>query len=181
METIAIGVGMFVFLVLMMVVVLMLAKAKLVASGDVNVVINADPEKTLTTAGGSTLLNTLAAHKIFIPSACGGKGSCGVCKVDVVSGGGAMLPTEYEFERAIRAALSEMLAVDGELEMETRYAACCGDIALLSNAWRLTGTDADGAPVELSGQTSEVARRQPNGRWLLIVDHPWGGGADENG
>ena len=84
-------------------------------------------------------------------------------------------------KRAIRAALSEMLAVDGELEMETRYAACCGDIALLSNAWRLTGTDADGAPVELSGQTSEVARRQPNGRWLLIVDHPWGGGADENG
>jgi uncharacterized protein (TIGR02246 family) len=83
-------------------------------------------------------------------------------------------------KRAIRAALSEMLAIDGELEMETRYAARCGDIALLSNAWRLTGTDADGAPVELSGQTSEVARRQPNGRWLLIVDHPWGGGADEN-
>jgi len=82
---------------------------------------------------------------------------------------------------AIRAALSEMLAVDGELEMETRYAACCGDIALLSNTWRLTGTDADGAPVELSGQTSEVARRQPNGRWLLIVDHPWGGGTDESG
>ncbi len=94
METIAVGVGMFVFLVLMMVIVLMLAKAKLVNSGDVQIMINGDPEKTITTAGGGTLLGSLAENKIFIPSACGGKGSCGVCKVDVVSGGGAILPTE---------------------------------------------------------------------------------------
>ncbi|MEQ8981354.1 MAG: NADH:ubiquinone reductase (Na(+)-transporting) subunit F, partial [Deltaproteobacteria bacterium] len=94
MQTIGIGVAMFVFLVLMMVVVLMLAKAKLVTSGAVKIGINGDPDKTITTNGGGTLLGSLAEHKIFIPSACGGKGSCGVCKVDVVSGGGAMLPTE---------------------------------------------------------------------------------------
>jgi Na+-transporting NADH:ubiquinone oxidoreductase subunit F len=48
----------------------------------------------LTVPSGGTLLSTLAAQKIFIPSACGGKGSCGVCKVKVVNGGGAILPTE---------------------------------------------------------------------------------------
>jgi uncharacterized protein (TIGR02246 family) len=82
---------------------------------------------------------------------------------------------------AIRAALSEMLALDGELELETRYAAACGDIALLSNSWRLTATGGDGEPIELCGQTTEVARRQPNGRWLLIVDHPWGAVTDDGG
>ncbi|MCB1746575.1 MAG: SgcJ/EcaC family oxidoreductase [Gammaproteobacteria bacterium] len=75
----------------------------------------------------------------------------------------------------LREFFADLLALDVELELETRYAARCGDIALLSNAWRLTGTDADGQPLERSGQTTEVARRQPNGRWLLIVDHPWGG------
>ncbi|MGE0485241.1 MAG: SgcJ/EcaC family oxidoreductase [Gammaproteobacteria bacterium] len=75
----------------------------------------------------------------------------------------------------LREFFTQLLALDVELELVTRYAARCGDIALLSNAWRLTGNDADGRPLERRGQTTEVARRQPNGRWLLIVDHPWGG------
>ena len=58
------------------------------------ILINDDPENSIKTPAGSTLLNTLAANGIFIPSACGGKGTCGVCKVDVHSGGGSMLPTE---------------------------------------------------------------------------------------
>ena len=92
MSTILLGVFMFTFVILALVAVLTFAKNKLVASGDVDIVIN--DEKTLKVPAGSTLLNTLADNKIFIPSACGGKGSCGVCKVDVLEGGGAMLPTE---------------------------------------------------------------------------------------
>jgi Na+-transporting NADH:ubiquinone oxidoreductase subunit F len=72
----------------------MVARSKLVATGDVSIVINDDPDQALETSAGSTLLGTLAANQIFIPSACGGKGSCGVCKVTVTEGGGAMLPTE---------------------------------------------------------------------------------------
>jgi Na+-transporting NADH:ubiquinone oxidoreductase subunit F len=81
-------------MILAQVLVLLFAKSKLVASGDVTITINEDPDKALTTRAGSTLLNTLAENGIFIPSACGGKGTCGVCKVDVVEGGGALLPTE---------------------------------------------------------------------------------------
>jgi Na+-transporting NADH:ubiquinone oxidoreductase subunit F len=94
MATIGFGVVAFTGLVLALVLVLMLAKRRLVPSGEVRVVINDDPEKTLVTQSGGTLLGTLAAEKIFIPSACGGKGSCGVCKVKVDSGGGSILPTE---------------------------------------------------------------------------------------
>lgn len=94
MGTVLLGVLLFTFIVLTLVVLLMVAKAKLVPSGDVSIVINEDPSNKLVVKSGSTLLNTLADNKIFIPSACGGKGSCGVCKVTVTDGGGAMLPTE---------------------------------------------------------------------------------------
>ena len=94
METIGLGVFMFTAVILLLVAVLMLAKSKLVASGNVTIVINDDPDRAIRTHAGSTLLTTLAENKIFIPSACGGKGSCGMCKVDVLEGGGSMLPTE---------------------------------------------------------------------------------------
>jgi Na+-transporting NADH:ubiquinone oxidoreductase subunit F len=94
MTTIILGVAVFVLVIVALVLVLMVAKSKLVESGDVTITINDDPEKAITTPAGSTLLNTLSAEKIFIPSACGGKGTCGVCKVDVIEGGGTLLPTE---------------------------------------------------------------------------------------
>jgi len=94
MLTIIVGVTAFVVLVLLMVAVLMGARAKLVKSGDVLVFVNDDPAKTLHAKAGGTLLSTLAEQKIFIPSACGGKGTCGVCKVEVIEGGGTLLPTE---------------------------------------------------------------------------------------
>lgn len=94
MLTITTGVVAFLALILALVALLLVARSKLVASGNVTITVNDDPSRSLTVPSGSTLLNTLANQQIFIPSACGGKGSCGVCKVEVHSGGGALLPTE---------------------------------------------------------------------------------------
>ena len=85
---------MFTFTIVALVGLLMMARRQLVATGDVTITVNGDPEKALCTSAGSTLLGTLAANRIFIPSACGGKGSCGVCTLKVTDGGGAILPTE---------------------------------------------------------------------------------------
>jgi Na+-transporting NADH:ubiquinone oxidoreductase subunit F len=93
-STIFMGMVMFTVVILSMVIVLMFARKRLVSSGDVTILINDDPDKAIKTHAGNTLLNVLADQKIFIPSACGGKGSCGVCTVKVHEGGGAMLPTE---------------------------------------------------------------------------------------
>ncbi|MBJ18611.1 MAG: NADH:ubiquinone reductase (Na(+)-transporting) subunit F [bacterium] len=94
METIIIGVVGFTVVILALVLILMAARSQLVQSGDVKILINDDPDKALIAAAGSTLLNTLANNQIFIPSACGGQGTCGVCRVKVNEGGGSILPTE---------------------------------------------------------------------------------------
>ena len=94
MVTVALGVFMFTFTIVSLVGLLMAARSRLVSTGDVNITINDDPDRALCTHTGSTLLGTLAANSLFVPSACGGKGSCGVCKVTVLDGGGAVLPTE---------------------------------------------------------------------------------------
>lgn len=73
-----------------------------------------------------------------------------------------------------RAALAGFLALKGRIRLETRHLLRNGDLALLSNAWRLEATDPQGAPLVLTGRTSEVARRQPDGRWLYVIDHPNG-------
>lgn len=95
--TIGFSMFMFTFMILAFVAVLIVAKTKLVSAGNVRIVVNGDSEHALNVAGGGTLLGALAEQKIFIPSACGGKGSCGVCKVRVLEGGGAFLPTEKNF------------------------------------------------------------------------------------
>ena len=94
MTTILMGVAIFFLTIIGLVVVLMVARTKLVPSGAVKIFVNGDDANTIETQAGSTLLNTLSAQGIFIPSACGGKGTCGVCTVHVHEGGGAMLPTE---------------------------------------------------------------------------------------
>lgn len=94
METIILGVVAFNVLLVALVAVLLVAKSKLVNTEEVTITVNEDPANTLKIQAGDTLLNALSANKIFIPSACGGKGSCGVCKVHVHHGGGALLPTE---------------------------------------------------------------------------------------
>jgi len=88
------GIVLFTAVTLALVALLLVAKRRLVAHGDVSIVINDDPANVLKVPAGGTLLGTLAEHKIFIPSACGGKGACGVCEVVVREGGGDLLPTE---------------------------------------------------------------------------------------
>ena len=82
----------FLIVILLLVIILLVAKRFLSPSGEVVVVLNG--EKELTTEPGGTLLNTLSANNIFLSSACGGKGSCGQCKCQVIDGGGEILPTE---------------------------------------------------------------------------------------
>ncbi|RMH22597.1 MAG: NADH:ubiquinone reductase (Na(+)-transporting) subunit F [Acidobacteria bacterium] len=122
MTTIALGVFMFTFVILSLVTVLLVARRYLVPAGEVSITINDDPDKSLVVPAGGTLLNTLAANQIFIPSACGGKGSCGVCKVKVVDGGGAMLPTELSHisrgEAREGCRLSCQVKVKGDMKIE---------------------------------------------------------------
>jgi len=91
---IILGVSMFTTIVTLLVLVILFAKSKLVSSGEVTISINGDPTKAVKTAAGGKLLGALADQGIFIPSACGGGGTCGQCRVDVHSGGGDILPTE---------------------------------------------------------------------------------------
>lgn len=84
----------FVVIILILVFMLNLAEKKLLPQGEVKILINDDDEKSPTVKPGSTLLNTLSNENIFIPSACGGGGTCGLCKVQVEAGGGQILPTE---------------------------------------------------------------------------------------
>lgn len=88
------GVVAFTAIILLLVLVLLFSQSKLVQSGPVNLVINGDKEHAIIIAAGSTLLSTLSSQKIFLPSACGGGGTCAMCKCQVNSGGGDVLPTE---------------------------------------------------------------------------------------
>ena len=121
---IILGVSMFTAIVLALVLVILFAKSKLVSSGDVTININGDPEKAVTTAAGGKLLGALADQGIFIPSACGGGGTCGQCRVDVHSGGGDILPTEQghitkrEAKDGCRLACQVAVKQDMEIEVE---------------------------------------------------------------
>lgn len=86
----------FLVVTLSLVAVLLYAKKKLMPSGNVKLSINGG-EREIDTPAGSTLLTTLGENGIFLPSACGGGGSCGMCKCQVVEGGGEILPTEVNF------------------------------------------------------------------------------------
>jgi Na+-transporting NADH:ubiquinone oxidoreductase subunit F len=92
MNTIILGVVMFTVVVFALVLVILFARSKMVSTGDVSIEING--EKTITVPAGGKLLQTLSEGGLFLPSACGGGGSCAQCKCVVNDGGGSMLPTE---------------------------------------------------------------------------------------
>mmetsp|Transcript_9812 Transcript_9812/g.13526 ORF Transcript_9812/g.13526 Transcript_9812/m.13526 type:complete len:435 (+) Transcript_9812:5-1309(+) len=80
--------------ILLLVLILLYAQSKLVQSGDVKIIVNGDEANPIVTPAGSTLLNTLSGEKVFLPSACGGGGTCAMCKCTISEGGGDVLPTE---------------------------------------------------------------------------------------
>ena len=95
-NTILAAILVIVVVTLILVALLLFIKIKLTPSGTVKIDIN-DGKKVLDVPQGGSLLNTLAEQKIFLPSACGGKGNCGQCKCQVLEGGGSILPTEVGF------------------------------------------------------------------------------------
>ena len=116
------GVGMFIAIVLALVFIIMFAKSKLVPEGDVQILVNGDPEKAITASPGGKLLGALADSGIFVSSACGGGGSCGQCHVHIKSGGGEILPTELDHISKRDAKdglrLSCQVAIKQDMEIE---------------------------------------------------------------
>ena len=92
MNLILASIGVFLTIILLLVIILLVAKKYLSPSGNVNITING--KDTVSVEQGSSLLNTLSAQGIYLSSACGGKGSCGQCKCQVVEGGGEILDSE---------------------------------------------------------------------------------------
>ena len=94
MDTFIFGVAAFSLVGLFIVGVLLIARSQLVSSGAVKIIVNGDESQAIEAKSGGTLLATLADQKIFIPSACGGGGTCAQCLVNIDEGGGELLPTE---------------------------------------------------------------------------------------
>jgi Na+-transporting NADH:ubiquinone oxidoreductase subunit F len=93
---IEIGLGVLIFtgIVMILVALILTTRSWLIPAGEITLNINEDAEKSLTVDPGDKLLGVLGDHEIFIPSACGGGGTCGQCRVKISSGGGDILPTE---------------------------------------------------------------------------------------
>ncbi len=122
MTTVVFGMLGFTVIIVLLTVVLLLVKSRLAPAGKIRIGINHEDDKSLEVNGGGTLLATLASYGIFIPSACGGKGTCGVCRCKVESGGGALLPTEVSHITPKQARAGERLTcqvkVKEDLEIE---------------------------------------------------------------
>ena len=120
MLEIGLGVGFFTLIVLTLVAIILVAKSKLVASGNVKILING--EKTINVPAGGKLLGVLADNGLYVPSACGGGGTCAQCRVKIHEGGGAILPLEQNHitkrEAACGDRLSCQVAVKNDLEIE---------------------------------------------------------------
>jgi len=117
---IVLGVTMFTGVILALVGLLLGARRRLVATGDVAIVINDSASQTLKVPAGGTLLGALTDNGIFIPSACGGKGACGVCEVVVRDGGGELLPTETGFISPGEAKRGRRLACQVKVKRDLR-------------------------------------------------------------
>jgi len=118
---ITVSVIVFLLVILLLVSILLYAKKKLMPSGNVTIDIN-EGEKELTVEAGGTLLSTLGENKIFLPSACGGGGTCGMCRCQVHDGAGSILPTETGFftrkEQAADWRLACQVKVKEDIKME---------------------------------------------------------------
>lgn len=120
LTTVGLGVVFFTVIVIALVSMIIFAKSRLVATGNVNIEING--EKTIQVPVGSKLLGALADSKLFVPSACGGGGTCAQCRVKVFEGGGSILPTETSHitkkEASCGDRLSCQVAVKQDMKIE---------------------------------------------------------------
>ena len=91
---ISISILVFLIVILLLVIVLLYARKKLIPQGDVQLKIN---DRELTVSPGYNVMTTMSNNGIFLPSACGGAGTCGQCKCQIIEGGGSILPTETGF------------------------------------------------------------------------------------
>lgn len=118
MLEIILGVLLFTAIVLMLSLLILGVRSRLVATGDVNIVINDD--RTIVTPVGEKLLGALARANLLLPSGCGGKGTCGQCRVNVLEGGGAILPTETSILSKREAAEHVRLACQVAVKQDMR-------------------------------------------------------------
>ena len=118
MLEIILGVCMFTLIILLLVGFILLARSMLVASGDIDILIN--EEKTIHVAVGQKLLNALAQTNLFLASACGGQGTCGQCRVRIMEGGGGILPTETSHISRREAKHGDRLACQVALKQDMR-------------------------------------------------------------
>ena len=120
--TVISSVLVFTAIILLLVLLLNIAEKKLVPQGDAKILINGDNDKSPSVKPGGSLLSSLAAENVFIPSACGGGGTCSQCKCQVLSGGGEILPTEVshftrsEIKNNFRLACQ--VKVKGDMEVK---------------------------------------------------------------
>jgi uncharacterized protein (TIGR02246 family) len=77
---------------------------------------------------------------------------------------------------AIRGALEQFLALGAKITLESDYVLATEDVALVRGRWHLTGTAPDDTPLDMRGSSSEVMRRQSDGTWAYVIDHPYGAG-----
>ena len=113
-----ISLSVFLGVILFLVGILLLVESQLTAKGEQRIVINEDEDKSITTSGGKTLLSALVEHKIYLPSACGGKGTCGTCKCRVLEGGGDILPTELALVNRVERADKVRLACQVKVKQD---------------------------------------------------------------
>ncbi|MEH0019477.1 MAG: NADH:ubiquinone reductase (Na(+)-transporting) subunit F [Desulfobacter sp.] len=117
-----ISILVFTAVISILVTVLLFVEAKVTTQGEHTITINGDTEDPLKVAGTPTLLSALSSRNVFLPSACGGSGSCGMCKCTVSEGGGSILPTELSHlsrkEKLSGTRLSCQLKVKDDLQIQ---------------------------------------------------------------
>jgi len=126
--------------IFILVTVLLFVESKVTTKGEFEITINGNSDKKLKISGNPSLLSALSQKDIFLPSACGGSGSCGMCKCEVTNGGGSILPTELAHltrkDKLANKRLSCQLKVKNNLEIkipESIFGIKKVDAAVVSN------------------------------------------------
>lgn len=134
MQEIFIGVGLFTSIVFLLALVVLMAHSCLVPRGNATITVN--DERDLIVPAGGHLLGVLVANEVFIPAACGGRGSCGQCRVTVLEGGGGLLPIESSFINKREAAQGQRLACQVAVREHTHLRICLPEAVFAARRWQ---------------------------------------------